>query len=97
MDWKKQKLKIDYLKLPTHQTMDVSTQILPEEHTLDNFIDKLEELCDCKGQGYIPALEVIQQLKQENKKLQWKVKSLLPYFQEHRERTGQNDAVFENE
>mgnify|MGYP003149711067 FL=1 len=34
--------------------------VLPEDHTQDQFIDKLEELCGCsKGEGYIKALENI--------------------------------------
>jgi len=40
--------------------------ILPEDHTQDQFIDKLEELCGCKGEGYIKALENIFQMKVEN-------------------------------
>ena len=42
---------------------------LPEDHTLDMFIDKLEELCLCKGEGYQTALEHICEFKNENKKL----------------------------
>ena len=44
--------------------------ILPEEHSLDDFIDKLEELCDCKGMGWIQALESIVRLKKENERLE---------------------------
>ena len=31
----------------------------------DAFVDKLEELCDCEGQGYIKCLEEVKQLKQD--------------------------------
>jgi seryl-tRNA synthetase len=39
--------------------------ILSEEHSLEDFIDKLEELCDCKGMGSIETLESIVRLKKE--------------------------------
>jgi len=39
--------------------------ILSEDHTQDQFFDKLEELCDCKGEGYIKALEKIVEMKKQ--------------------------------
>lgn len=35
----------------------------------DAFVDKLEELCNCKGQGYIKCLEYVKQLKQDNREM----------------------------
>jgi len=35
----------------------------------DAFVDKLEELCDCDGRGYIKCLEEVKQLKQDNREM----------------------------
>ena len=49
----------------------------------DAFVDKLEELCDCEGQGYIKCLEHVKQLKAENEELKEEHQDLLEDIESH--------------
>ncbi len=48
---------------------DVEEANLQEDNTLDMFIDKLEEICGCKGEGCQTIFEYIWDFKNENEKL----------------------------
>lgn len=84
--------------------VDVETQTLQEDHTLDKFIDKLEELCECKGQGYVKALDYIVELKKQHTLCwdkMWKLKEQLDIANEHCEQWGykwdEKEEVYVNE